>query len=137
VELAVIRTRRAGDPKSGTQKNIKSLGRTGQVFEHRYHATPLTSPRQTRHALAYVLDNWRRHQEDMRGERQRRAILDPYSSAIAFTGWDDFVLGPWPPGYTALPVASPRTWLLDKGWRLANKPLRAREVPGPFAYAFR
>ena len=42
------------------------LDRTGKVFEFRYHALALTSPRQTRNALAYVLNNWRRHNEDER-----------------------------------------------------------------------
>ena len=108
-----------------------SLERTGKVFEFRYHATALTSPRQTRNALAYVLNNWRRHREDERGLRERTMILDPYSSAITFVGWADFQLTQWPPGYVALPVASPRSWLLNKGWELAHRPIRTHDTPGP------
>lgn len=37
------------------------LGRKGKVFAHRYHRVDITSPRQMRNALAYVLNNWRRH----------------------------------------------------------------------------
>jgi hypothetical protein len=111
------------------------LGRTGKVFEYRYHVTRLTTPRQTRNALVYVLNNWRRHGEDLRGDRQRAAILDPYSSAVAFTGWKDFAVTALPPGYAPLPVAAPQTWLLGDGWRRADRPISAWEVPGPLERA--
>ncbi len=52
------------------------LGRKGAVFTHRYHATALTTPTQTRNALAYVLNNWRRHNEDKRGHAQAATALD-------------------------------------------------------------
>lgn len=110
----------------------RALGRTGKVFAFRYHATELASPRQVRNALAYVLNNWRRHNEDERnGIAERFMILDPYSSAIRFTGWADWQLGRWPEGYTALSVATPQTWLLSKGWEKANRPIYASETPGP------
>ena len=38
--------------------------RSGKVFSDRYHAQANKSRRQARHALAYVLNNWRRHRED-------------------------------------------------------------------------
>src|SRR5262249_977054 len=38
-------------------------GREGKVFAYRFHSTNLTSPRQT---IAYVLNNWRRHNEDVK-----------------------------------------------------------------------
>jgi REP element-mobilizing transposase RayT len=53
-----------------------SLGRTGKVFECRYHATAITAPRQARNALAYVLNNWRRHKEDERSLESRLAPID-------------------------------------------------------------
>src|SRR5436190_21861441 len=40
--------------------------RRGVVFPDRYHAEIITSPRQARHALSYVMNNWRKHQEDLR-----------------------------------------------------------------------
>ncbi|MBL8622087.1 MAG: transposase, partial [Myxococcales bacterium] len=61
--------------------------RRGRVFTDRYHATTLGKPRQARHALAYVLNNWRRHREDHAGVGQRRAPLDRYASGVAFAGW--------------------------------------------------
>jgi REP element-mobilizing transposase RayT len=110
----------------------RALGRKGKVFEFRYHTTELTSPRQTRNALAYVLNNWRRHNEDERnGVAERFMILDRYSSAIRFTGWADWELGRWPDGYVALAVSSPETWLLSKGWEKANRPIRTSDTPGP------
>src|SRR3569623_1692802 len=58
------------------------LGRTGKVFAFRYHATAIASPRQMRNALSYVLNNWRRHDEDESCEAAHRATLDPYSTAF-------------------------------------------------------
>lgn len=112
----------------------KSLGRRGKVFEFRYHSTPLTSPRQTRNALAYVLNNWRRHREDERGFHERTMPLDPYSSAITFRGWADFsgIVDEWSDVIDKqLPVSSPQTWLLGKGWELAKRPIRTTDTPGP------
>ena len=107
------------------------LERRGKVFECRYHSTPLTSPRQTRNALAYVLNNWRRHREDERGFHERTMILDPYSSAISFTGWSDFTLRQWPDGYVAFPVSPAQTWLLSTGWEKSRRPIRTSDTPGP------
>jgi len=62
--------------------------RTGKVFAYRYHAVEIRNRRQTRHALAYVLNNWRRHAEDTHsGRRAARAAVDPYSSGVLFEGW--------------------------------------------------
>src|ERR1041385_7627511 len=40
--------------------------RRGVVFPDRYHAEIITSPTQARHTLSYVMNNWRKHQEDLR-----------------------------------------------------------------------
>jgi hypothetical protein len=88
----------------------------GPVFVDRYHPEILESPTQTRHALGYVLLNWRRHGEDVRASPSW--LLDPFSTAIAFTGWIEQPAA-WtlPPGYVPLPSAAPRTWLLRAGWK--------------------
>ena len=91
----------------------RGCGRRGKLFAHRYHATPVRSPRQARNALAYVLNNWRHHRED----RGTCAALDRFSSAIAFDGWIDSTRFAIPEDYTPLPVARPTTWLLTTGWR--------------------
>jgi putative transposase len=102
------------------------LGRKGRVFAHRYHRVDITSPRQMRNALAYVLNNWRRHREDVTTVGAENELLDPYSTAWAFEGWVDL---DEVPRWERLPSAAPRTWLLRIGWRKAGV-LRVREVPG-------
>jgi REP element-mobilizing transposase RayT len=105
----------------------KTLGRTGRVFAFRYHATAVTSPRQMRRVLAYVLNNWRRHHEDERSKRARQALVDPYSSALDFAGWKErFAI---PPEYRRLPVARAQTWLVNVGWK-RHGPISVYEVPG-------
>jgi REP element-mobilizing transposase RayT len=104
--------------------------RRGQVFLTRYHAQIIRTPRQARHCLAYVLNNWRRHREDLAGVAQRRAHVDPYASGIGFDGWDGVAAFARPPGYQPLPVAAARSWLLTDGWR-KHGAIGLREVPGP------
>ena len=105
--------------------------RRGQVFTTRYHAEILATPRRARHALAYVLNNWRRHREDLAGRAQRRAPVDPYSSGICFDGWRDHATPfAFPRDYQPLVVVPPRCWLLTTGWR-RHGPIGLREVPGP------
>ncbi len=109
--------------------------RTGRVFTDRYHATAIATPRQARHALAYVLNNWRRHREDHAALRQRRALVDRYSSGIAFGGWAerDGVPFAWPRGFEPMPIAAPTTWLLKVGWKRGGAPPSLWERPGPLA----
>jgi REP element-mobilizing transposase RayT len=90
--------------------------RRGAVFVDRYHAKIIGSPRQARNALAYVLNNWRKHREDKRPVA-KTWILDPFSSAVSFDGWRDFKLKALREDYEPLPVWSPRCWLLKEGWR--------------------
>jgi REP element-mobilizing transposase RayT len=129
--MALARGMQAFETAAARRLN-RALGRArGKVFLHRYHATMLTTPKQVRHCLSYVLNNWRRHREDLRGAAQRRAHLDPYSTAIRFDGW----LGvdgtfPIPDGYEPLPTSPPTVWLLTTGWR-RHGPMDCREVPGP------
>jgi REP element-mobilizing transposase RayT len=98
--------------------------RRGDVFAYRYHATALTNPTQARNAIAYVLNNWRRHRNDARAPWR----VDPYSSADAFRGWAT------PHGYAPrrepLPVAAPTAWLLTDGYA-RGAPIHTDEVPGP------
>lgn len=105
--------------------------RRGKVFADRYHAEVIRTPRQARHALAYVLNNWRKHRED-RGESARNWLVDPFSSGCSFTGWKqlehrDFM---WkvPATYDPMIVWLPKTWLLQSGWRRYGL-IDCREVP--------
>lgn len=92
----------------------KVMRRRGCVFPDRYHREDLTSPRQVRRALAYCLNNWRKHREDA----GRAARVDPFSSGRTFGGWSDsepFIR--LAPDDELLPVWLPKTWLLQVGWQ--------------------
>jgi REP element-mobilizing transposase RayT len=105
--------------------------RRGTVFPDRYHAEIITSPRQARHALAYVLNNWRKHQED-RVQPMSMWRIDWFSSAAMFPGWEEYGDEPFlwrgPGTYDPLVVYQPRTWLLREGWKKSGT-ISCREVP--------
>jgi REP-associated tyrosine transposase len=105
--------------------------RRGTVFPDRYHAVVIDSPRQARHALSYIINNWRKHGED-RGEVTRRWEVDWYSSGAMFADWKErgtegFGLR-GPPELPPMAVGSARTWLLREGWK-KHGAISCREVP--------
>ncbi len=109
--------------------------RRGQVFTDRYHAEYITSPRQARNALAYVLNNWRKHRED-RVHPSRRDVAfehDWFSSGWMFGGWreraDLEFVPPTPDGFQPIAIWYPRSWLLTTGWRRHGL-ISLFEVPG-------
>ena len=135
---AAKRLNRAGTIARGTPRTGRAAvkwARTGRVFTDRYHATAIATPRQARHALAYVLNTWRRHREDHAALGERRALVDRYSSGIAFGGWAerDGVPFAWPRGFEPMPIAAPTTWLLKGGWKRGGAPPSLWERPGPLA----
>jgi putative transposase len=78
----------------------KVMSRKGAVFADRYHAHLLRSPRETLHAIRYVLDNWivhakRENQPPPRG-------VDPFCSD-------------WPNDTGPPLVAQPQWWMLCVG----------------------
>ena len=102
------------------------LGRRGRVLADRYHLHVLRTPREVRHALAYVLLNARRHLAKM-GRRLPAAAVDPASSGRFFSGWNrrfQPASSLDPP-----PVAPPHSWLLRLGWRRHGL-LDPSEIPG-------
>jgi REP element-mobilizing transposase RayT len=106
------------------------IGRRGSLWADRYHRRDLRTPREVRHALAYVLCNARKHHAGV-------PVLDRCSSAAWFDGWRT------PPvaavtaalGENAasqpehVPVRAARTWLLTVGWRRHGL-LDPRGTPG-------
>ncbi len=100
----------------------RALGRKGQVVSDRYHARPLTTPRQMRTSMVYVLLNFRKH-------LRAPACIDPRSSGPSFSGWQrapasaDAITG------SPSATASPATWMARVGWRRAGGPLRVEEHP--------
>ena len=109
-----------------------SRRRRGSVFPDRYHEEIITSPRQARHALSYVLNNWRKHGQDRVNEAARGWKIDLFSTAAQFWGWKgceetDGLWG-WREGYDPLVVYAPRTWLLREGWMKHGR-IDCNEVP--------
>ena len=94
--------------------------RSGAVLADRYHARALRTPREVRTVLAYVLLNHRKHAR----RPGRRARPDPASSGRWFDGWRERLAEAVDPA-----VASPHTWLLQKGWRRHGL-LSLQAVPG-------
>jgi REP element-mobilizing transposase RayT len=104
----------------------RKLGRSGKVFADRYHSVLLKSPRQVRHALCYVMQNARRHGEEL---DRRWGGIDPFTSAWYFHGWaDDSWRRSVVPAVGPPPVADARTWLLTTGWR-RHRLIGTRERP--------
>ena len=91
----------------------KALGRKGRFFADRYHARILKTPLEVKRALAYVLNNARRHAAQ-RQQRLASGWIDPFSSARGFTGWRSV---PAQTGTAPPWLSPPTTWLLRVGWR--------------------
>jgi len=91
----------------------------------------ITSPTRARHALSYVLSNWRKHKEDQHGLASTW-LVDPYSSGISFPDWkeleDKAFMWPIRATYDPLMVRRPQSWLLREGWKLCGS-ISARDVP--------
>jgi len=79
------------------------MSRRGAVFAGRFHAHVLRTPREVRHALAYVLGNHAVHAR--RAGRPSSEAADPFSSV----GYHTFGL---PPGNE--PIVAARSWLLRR-----------------------
>jgi putative transposase len=98
----------------------RCCGHKGPVWNGRYHARTLGTPREVRLALVYVLLNFRKH-------LHAPPAVDPRSSGPWFDGWTQAQPAPAEPS----PVSSPHTWLATTGWRRAGGPIDRREAPAP------
>ena len=124
--------------KGSMARRLNTLwGRSGTVFSERYHRTDLTSPRQVRNAIRYVLQNLLRHSSARRPSSQPQSggrttgapAPDAYSSARWFAGWKEASLQAWAQAPDDAPVRSPRTWLLNRGWWKHHGLLSVAEYP--------
>jgi REP element-mobilizing transposase RayT len=107
----------------------RALKRRGKFVANRYHARYLTTPRQVRNALRYVLQNRKHHAAE---KRFAKYWIDACSSAPWFEGWAE------PLRYTSRlvdallagerPTAKATTWLLTTGWK-KHGPLAFDERP--------
>jgi REP element-mobilizing transposase RayT len=97
----------------------KLWGRKGKVFADRYHDRALTSPREVRNTLVYVMGNARKHAAEGRMVRVPQAI-DMFTSAPWFDGFRERERElARVRGLEAItkPITDARTWLLTRGWR--------------------
>jgi REP element-mobilizing transposase RayT len=96
------------------------LFRRGPLIADRWHQRPLSTPRAVRHALVYVMGNFKKHAIDS------RCAIDPCSSAPYFPSYSEFhgvapvatdpTLVPRALRGRAPPILSASTWLLRTGW---------------------
>ncbi|HLK90461.1 MAG TPA: hypothetical protein VKZ18_11235 [Polyangia bacterium] len=111
----------------------RALGRRkGKVVGDRYHVRPLTTPRQMRASMVYVLLNFRKH-------LNAPAIIDPRSSGPHFGGWRrgdqldsaDVVSAAAAAATGVVPAVTvaPTTWMAAVGWRRAGGLLKVEERP--------
>jgi REP element-mobilizing transposase RayT len=130
---AIVEAASAGDLASGMKSFGSRLaravnrvfGRKGPVLADRFHLHILRTPREVRHAIAYVLCNTRRHLATRIGKPSALSRIDPASSGRWFDGWlSRTEMAADPPG-----VARARTWLLQMGWRRWGL-LDPAETPG-------
>lgn len=106
-----------------------AFNREGKVFAFRYNAKQIKTPSYARNAIAYVLNNWRRHREDFyEGETTTR--FDAFSSGASFRGWSGHRRLKPPDGIESLPVSAPRTRLLKFDWEWHGL-IGPFEIPGP------
>jgi hypothetical protein len=99
---------------SGLARRVnRKLRRRGSLFSDRYHAHALASPTEVRHAIVYVLRNYKKHPVAIPDLGTAPVNgLDPCSSARWFSGWAESTNPP----PELPPVAEAHTWLLKVGW---------------------
>ena len=94
----------------------RACDRQGKVFSARYHAHALRSPSETKRAIHYVLNNWRKHGRQG-GRFYPSRSLDWFSSALQFDGWRGNPDRSSPQWIVPDTTTSPHGWLLKVGWR--------------------
>ncbi len=120
---------RAFEVSAARQLN-REMGREGQVFPDRYHVETIDSVRQVCHALSYVLNNWRKHEQDGGVVGMYDGKIDPFSSGVVFVGWKERTRPvEVPEGYGAPPVSMAESWYLTVGYKL-GPPVSVWAVPG-------
>ena len=103
--------------------------------------TRLTTPRQVKNALLYILNNGRKHRAE-KGLPCETGWLDPCATGVYFEHWGEQVSGitAWQSwvrqldeklGPEAGPrsIVAPRSWLLRTGWH-KHGPLPFEAIPG-------
>jgi REP element-mobilizing transposase RayT len=99
--------------------------RSGRVIGDRYHARILRTPLEVKNALAYVLNNARRHAWQHGRKMFAKNWVDQFSSAPSFEGF----AGHRDVHSTHAVTSKPRTWLLKVGWQRYG-PIELARIPG-------
>jgi REP element-mobilizing transposase RayT len=89
--------------------------RHGKVFRDRHHRRALITPSEVRNCIVYVMFNDRKHATSFEVD----GWIDPCSSAMWFEDWDPRARPPPQTSSGPSPLARPRTWLAQIGWRKA------------------
>ncbi len=97
------------------------LKRDGRVWGDRYHARELTTPREVKNAIAYVLLNFQKHGHFTDGG------IDRCSSGFWFDGWKVRITISGDPS----PVVSGKSWF-SWGWKRCGLVERVRLRPTTF-----
>ena len=97
------------------------LGRTGQLWDDRYHRRDLTTPAQVRNAIVYVINNFRKHQNI----KDKSGVVDACSSGAWFAGWSNRE----PEDERTRPTPHAQTYLLRIGWRKQHRAIHSAEQP--------
>jgi len=117
----------ASGMKAVASRLARVFKRSGKVIDGRYHMRALTTPREVRNALAYVLLNIRKHYRERHGHAPP-VRFDPASSGRWFDGWlwdaPTDSLGP-----DLREVTLAKSWLLRIGWRRIGL-IDPAEIPG-------
>ena len=103
----------------------RKLARCGKLFATRFHSRTLTTPRDVRNTLRYVLLNRKHHASTTTIDR---FWIDPCSSAAWFDGWAGPIRSHRELTAQSRPTERARTWLLAVGWRRHGL-LRFDEAP--------
>src|SRR5687767_6389232 len=79
----------------------------GRVFSDRYHHHVLETPSETRAAISYLLNNYKKHMAES-GRSVGRNFIDRHSTARSFAGLEES------------PLPTPGSFFLSRGWSLAG-----------------
>ena len=107
-----------------------ALGLSGRLLADRYHVEMLDNFLRLRRAIAYVLNNTRRHAFQHGGWTKPARYIDPCSSAFYFDGWRGLKVKPPPLSHVGqAPVEMPGGFALRLGWRRHGL-IAIDEIPG-------
>ena len=111
------------------------VSRHGRMWRERYHRRDLSTPRQFRNALVYVLFNFRKHASEAQ-KSARAGELDGLSSAVWLEDWNSDAFTEYvrqqrePAG--PRPTAEAKSWIARVGWKRHGliDPREAPRSPG-------